>query len=91
MKIKQLLKKVEQLQESILREINASLVGQDVEILVEGYNKGKWQGRTRTDKLVYFQDEGYHLGELANVEITQAGPWSLQGTLAARGCLALAG
>jgi tRNA-2-methylthio-N6-dimethylallyladenosine synthase len=82
---------VEQLQESILRDVNASLVGQDVEILVEGYNKGKWQGRTRTDKLVYFQDEGYHLGELANVEITRASPWSLQGALAARAGLPLAG
>ena len=74
---------LEQLQESILQEVNASLVGQDVEILVEGYNKGKWQGRTRTNKLVFFQSEGDHLGELVNLNIDQASPWSLQGTLVA--------
>lgn len=81
---------VEHLQESILRESNTSLVGQDVEILVEGYNKGKWQGRTRTDKLVFFQDEGYHSSELVNVKITRASPWSLQGSLAVRSCPPLA-
>jgi len=76
------LKEMDQLQEGILREKNATLVGQDVEILVEGYNRGKWQGRTRTDKLVFFQDDGEHSGELAKVKITAASPWSLQGTLA---------
>ncbi len=73
------LKALDQLQESILREKNAALVGQDVEILVESYNKGKWQGRTRTDKLVFFQDDGDRLGELVKTEITSASPWSLQG------------
>jgi len=72
---------LEQLEESILREINAKLVGKTVEILVEGSYKGKWQGRTRSDKLVFFQDEGNHRGQLVNLNITQATPWSLQGTL----------
>jgi len=78
------LKELDQLQESILREINSNLLGQELEVLVEGRKKGKWQGRTRTDKLVFFQDalpqEGNYPGELVKLKIDQAGPWSLQGT-----------
>ncbi len=67
-------------QEGVLREVNAGLVGQNVEVLVEGRQKGKWQGRTRTNKLVFFEDSADRLGQLVEVEITQASPWSLQGT-----------
>ena len=74
------LKELDRLQEQMLRKKNSSLVGQNVEVLVEGYNKGKWQGRTRTDKLVFFPDNGDHLGELASVRVTDTSPWSLQGT-----------
>ncbi len=74
------LKGLDQLQESIQREINASLVGQEMEVLVEGYKKGKWEGRTRSNKLVFFQDEDERLGQLVNVKIEKASPWSLQGT-----------
>ena len=72
---------LEQLQEGILTEINSALVGQEEEILVEGRHKGKWQGRTRHDKLVFFQDEADHLGRLEAVNLVGATPWSLQGTL----------
>ena len=75
-------RRVDQVQESILEEINSALVGREEEVLVEGRHKGKWQGRTRSNKLVFFQDEGDHLGRLENVKITRATPWSLQGTLA---------
>ena len=71
-------------QEQIQTEINAKLVGQYVEILVEGRQKGKWQGRTRSHKLVFFEDEAYHLGNLVQVKIDRSSPWSLQGTLAVR-------
>jgi tRNA-2-methylthio-N6-dimethylallyladenosine synthase len=77
------MKELDQLQEKILGEINASLLEKEVEVLVDGYKKGKWQGRTRTDKLVFFQDDGNWLGRLVNVKINKASPWSLQGTLAA--------
>ena len=77
------LKQLDQLQEGILQEINSALVGQQAEVLVETRHKGKWQGRTRNDKLVFFQDDGQHLGNLVNINITQAGPWSLQGDLVA--------
>ena len=71
-------------QEQIQTEINAKLVGQYVEILVEGRQRGKWQGRTRSHKLVFFEDEAYHLGNLVQVKIVRSSPWSLQGTLAVR-------
>jgi tRNA-2-methylthio-N6-dimethylallyladenosine synthase len=74
------LKMVDQLQESILEDSNRSLIGQTLEVLVDGQNKGKWRGRTRTDKLVFFNDGGERLGQLVDVRIDGAGPWSLQGT-----------
>ena len=40
-------------------------------------------GRTPTDKIVFFEEEGQWTGKLVNVHIAKAGPWSLQGTLAA--------
>jgi tRNA-2-methylthio-N6-dimethylallyladenosine synthase len=70
---------VDQLQERILSEINAALVGQEAEVLVEDRRKEKWRGRTRSDKLVFFQDDRDLRGKLVNVGITGAGPWSLQG------------
>ncbi|HEX9976906.1 MAG TPA: tRNA (N6-isopentenyl adenosine(37)-C2)-methylthiotransferase MiaB, partial [Dehalococcoidales bacterium] len=72
---------IEQLQESIATEINARLMGQAVETLVEGKTRGKWRGRTRSDKLVFFSDTGDHLGQLANIRIEKTSPWSLQGKL----------
>jgi tRNA-2-methylthio-N6-dimethylallyladenosine synthase len=73
---------VEGLQECIAAEINGKLLGQIVEVLVEGREKGKWWGRTRTDKLVFFVDEAVHTGQLVNVEIEKTSPWSLQGIIA---------
>ena len=54
---KRRLKELDSLQESILRETNAALLGQTVQVLVEGRKKGRWQGRTRTDKLVFFDHD----------------------------------
>jgi tRNA-2-methylthio-N6-dimethylallyladenosine synthase len=75
-------KAVEELQEQIAAEINALLLGQTVEVLVEGRHKGKWRGRTRTNKLVFFEDEEDWRGKLAQVRITWTGPWSMQGSSA---------
>ncbi len=74
--------RVDKLQEQIQTEMNAELVGSYEEILVEGRQRGKWQGRTRSNKLVFFEDEAYHLGNLVTVKIERSSPWSLQGTLA---------
>jgi len=72
-------KALDALQERIVGEINARLLGQTVEVLVEGQKGGKWYGRTRTNKLVFFAAEGDWRGRLVPVEITWTGPWSLQG------------
>jgi tRNA-2-methylthio-N6-dimethylallyladenosine synthase len=73
------LQKVEELQGNIASEINAQLLGHNMEVLVEGRKKDKWYGRTRTDKLVFFEDEGDWLGQLVNVEVKKTSPWALQG------------
>jgi len=74
-------KALDELQAEIVGQINARLLGQTVEVLVEGRDerKGRWYGRTRTDKLVFFEDADDWRGKLANVRVTWAGPWSLIG------------
>ena len=46
---------LEQLQEQICGEINARLLGETVELLIESRHKGKWRGRTRQNKLVFIE------------------------------------
>jgi len=72
------------LQERVVGEINRRLLGQTVEVLVEDLHKGKWRGRTRLNKLVFFADEENWRGKLANVQITWAGPWSMIGEVVRR-------
>ena len=72
---------VDALQEQIVGEINRALLDQTVEVLVEDQQKGKWRGRTRTNKLVFFADPGQWRGQLVRVQITWTGPWSMQGAL----------
>jgi tRNA-2-methylthio-N6-dimethylallyladenosine synthase len=72
---------IEKLQEKIAGEINAQLLGKTVEVLVEEKKKGKWKGRTRTHKLLFFEEEGDWRGKLKEVKVTWAGPWSMQGVL----------
>ena len=75
-------KAVDDLQERIVAEINAQLLGQTVEVLVEERHKSKWRGRTRTNKLVFFDvDKVDWAGRLAQVRITWTGPWSMQGEI----------
>jgi tRNA-2-methylthio-N6-dimethylallyladenosine synthase len=79
------LKKVESLQETIAAEINAGLLGRKVEVLVEGEKRGKWYGRTRTGKLVFFDNSANRLGQLVEVQIEKTSPWSLQGNINSKG------
>jgi tRNA-2-methylthio-N6-dimethylallyladenosine synthase len=76
---KERLKKTELLQEKIQTEINARLMGKTLEILVEGKQRGKWYGRTRTDKLVFFNSSKNCQGQLLTINIRKTSPWSLQG------------
>ena len=74
---------IEESQKEILSEINAPLQGQTIEVLVEDRKRGRWFGRNRNDKLVFFDDGRDLKGQLVNVRIESTGPWSLQGVVAA--------
>lgn len=80
---KRRLQAVNDLQEQIVTDINSRLLGRTMEVLVEEKQRGRWRGRTRTNKLVFFEDETDRdwRGQLVNLEITWTGPWSLRGTL----------
>lgn len=78
---KRRLSEVEALQEGIAAEINARLQGSVVEVLVEGQRGGKWFGRTRTNKLVFFKEIADCLGRMINILIEKTSPWALQGSL----------
>jgi len=73
--------KIERLQENIAAEINSTYQGKTVEVLVEGIKKGKWYGRTKSDKLVFYEDSDDQLGQLVKVRIDKASPWALQGKI----------
>ena len=72
---------IEKLQGEIASEINAALLGKTVEVLVEGKKKGKWHGRSRSGKLVFFDDKNDLLGQVVRIKIEKTSPWSLQGVL----------
>ena len=83
------LQAVERLQEGIASEYSRAMIGQDLEILVEGREKGKWKGRSRTNKPVFFDSpagpdyDGLDwTGKLVDITIETAGPWSLVGRVA---------
>ncbi len=89
------LKGLETLQEGILTDINAAYLDATVAVLAENRKRGRWTGRTRGNKLVYFDapDTGATAdddrpvaadlaGRVVKVRITRAGPWSLSGIAA---------
>jgi tRNA-2-methylthio-N6-dimethylallyladenosine synthase len=79
---KQRLAAIEELQAGIAGEINARMQDKVVEVLAERKEKGKWSGRTRGDKLVFFTSEGDLQSRLVNIKIIRTSPWSLTGKLA---------
>ena len=84
------LKGLEAVQESILTGINSFYFDETVEVLAENRKRGSWTGRTRGNKLVYFDIEETSAfsadsdltGQLVDVRITRTGPWSLAGVTA---------
>ncbi len=71
---------IDALQGEVVGEINQKFLGQTVQVLVEEKSKKRWRGRTRTNKLVFFEDETREWkGQLANVQINWTGPWSMLG------------
>ena len=77
---KRRLKAIEEIQESVAADINAKLLNTSQRILVEGKRRGRWFGRNRNDKLIFFDSPNDRKGEMVDVRIERAGPWSLQGT-----------
>lgn len=72
---------LETLQEGIAGQINSTYLGETVEVLFEEKVRGRWKGRTPTNKLVFVQTEQDLLGKIASIQITWTGPWSMQGQL----------
>src|SRR5438477_2971642 len=82
------LHEVEALQKEVATRINARYLGRTVEVLVEGTAKGRWYGRTRTNKLVHFDHAGAVAGRLVQVDITATEPWFLTGMFSTEPLLA---
>jgi tRNA-2-methylthio-N6-dimethylallyladenosine synthase len=72
---------LEDLQAEIVGEINAKLLGQQVEALFEEKVKGRWKGRTPTNKLVFVESDEDLRGKIETVTVTWTGPWSMQASL----------
>jgi tRNA-2-methylthio-N6-dimethylallyladenosine synthase len=70
---------LEALQETIAAEINQNYLGQTVEVLFEEEVRGRWKGRTTTNKLVFVESDHSLRGQTLPVSITWTGPWSMQG------------
>jgi len=74
---------LEELQEGIAAEISSRYLGETVEVLFEEKVRGRWKGRTPTNKLVFVESDGDLRGQVLPVQITWTGPWSMQARLAA--------
>jgi tRNA-2-methylthio-N6-dimethylallyladenosine synthase len=70
---------LEELQTEVATEINARLVGETVEVLVETDRRGRWKGRTRTNKVAFLDSAADLRGRVVPVRVAWAGPWSLVG------------
>lgn len=73
---------LEALQEEIATEINTRLMGETLNVLFEEKKRGRWRGRTPTNKLVFVDSQEDLLGLEKDVRIDWAGPWSMVGSLA---------
>lgn len=83
---------LEEQQERIAGEINQRYLGQAVEVLFEENVRGRWRGRTPTNKLVFAESAEDLRGQLRQATVTWTGPWSMQGALPGRpGSLAASG
>jgi tRNA-2-methylthio-N6-dimethylallyladenosine synthase len=72
---------LEEQHERIAGEINSTYLGREVEVLFEDKVRGRWRGRTPTNKLVFVHSDEDLRGQLHPVQITWTGPWSMQARL----------
>jgi tRNA-2-methylthio-N6-dimethylallyladenosine synthase len=73
------------LQNEITCEINATYLGRELEVLIEGpspKNAGMLQGYSREFKMVHFPGSADRAGRLARVRVTGAAQWGLRAELA---------
>ncbi|MEM7114969.1 MAG: tRNA (N6-isopentenyl adenosine(37)-C2)-methylthiotransferase MiaB [Chloroflexota bacterium] len=73
---------IESLQKEISQEKMSRYLGETVEVLVEGQQKGRWRSRNPQNKLVFFDDPRDLKGEMVQVKVTHTGPWSMSGVAA---------
>jgi len=66
-------------QERIASSIDQRYLGKTVDVLFEEKVKGRWKGRTATNKLVFLETGEDLTGRVLSVRIKWAGPWSMQG------------
>jgi len=71
-------RRLEELQEQVADQIHAGYLDQTVEVLFEENVRGRWKGRTPTNKLVFVETEQDLRGRVVPVKITRTGPWSMQ-------------
>lgn len=82
------LEKLIELTGRIALEKNRELLGETVEVLVEGVNpkvEGELMGRTRTNKIVFLRGDGGMIGTTLKVRIGEASHWFLKGELCSEG------
>ena len=72
---------LEDLQQEIVTGINARYLGAGVDVLFEDKVKGRWRGRTPTNKLVFVESQDDLKGRIRPVTVTWTGPWSMQASL----------
>jgi tRNA-2-methylthio-N6-dimethylallyladenosine synthase len=72
---------LDDMQEQIVGEINKRYLGATVAVLFEEKVKGRWRGRTTTNKLVFVESEDDLKGKIIPVTVTWTGPWSMQANL----------
>ncbi|MCI3919508.1 tRNA (N6-isopentenyl adenosine(37)-C2)-methylthiotransferase MiaB [Paenibacillus sp. TRM 82003] len=79
------LQRLNEAMNELSKEANDRLLGQTVEVLVEGESKNNpdmLSGRTRTNKLVHFQGGKEWIGSFVNVRVTEPKTWFIKGELA---------
>jgi tRNA-2-methylthio-N6-dimethylallyladenosine synthase len=77
-----------ELQERISHERNRALIGKEQELVVEGASKkdpNRLTGRTRTNRVVHFDNDGAEAGSFRTVRITEAHPHHLHGEITDHG------
>ena len=72
---------LDDLQEEIVAEINKKYLGETVDVLFEEKVKGRWRGRTPTNKIIFVETEDNLRGKVIPVTVTWTGPWSMQAVL----------